>query len=66
MLIDLGDVVANADQRSEWNRARLEEMTLIDMDGNRIEVTEEEAKEWAYIGLSNFDFLIKKLNETST
>jgi hypothetical protein len=65
MIIDSGDVLANANQRAEWNRVPLEDVVLVDMDGNKIKFTEEEIERWKFIGLNNMDFLLEKIAELS-
>ncbi len=63
MIINSDDILANANQRAEWNNTPLEHITLLDMDGNKVEITKEEIKKWKFIGLNNFDFLLEKLEK---
>lgn len=43
--------------KSTINLADLHNLELYDFNGNKVEITEEQIKDWKFIGLSNIDFI---------
>ena len=59
MKIDIEDVFAHTETRSEWNRADLSNVEFY-KDGKLIDIPKDELKEWDFTGLHNVDFILMR------
>lgn len=58
-IIDIDDVVELKNRINRYNRMDLNDCEFW-YDGRKIEVPEEELKEWRFTGLNNIDFVLSR------
>ncbi len=59
MRIDVEDIIKLERERSKINRPDIRDIEFYS-DGKPVDISEDERKDWLYIGLSNIDFIMNR------
>jgi hypothetical protein len=58
-IVDVDEVIAHCEMRRNWNRPELEDLVFY-KNGIKMEISDEDIRQWKFYGLNNTDFVASR------